>query len=125
MNGTAVPDLSMSKLKFYYYYYYYYYYVDSDCRKGVSDESHLSRVPRPTVVTTMLMRLAPLVAPLQVLAVCRICIICAVITVGQYLRECVKCVHTPFNRGIRLGSACFKRICVYNIQNCDTLERSA
>ena len=49
-----------------------------------------------------LMRLAPLVAPLQVVAACQMYVICAVIKVGQYLHECARCVLIIFNRGIRL-----------------------
>ena len=59
-----------------------------------------------------LMRLTPLVAPLQVLAACQMYVICAVIKVGQYLHECARCVLIIFNRGIRLGNAHLKRICV-------------
>ena len=58
------------------------------------------------------MRLVLLVAPLQVLAACQMYSICAVITVGQYLHECARCVLIIFNRGIRLGNAYLKRICV-------------
>ena len=39
-----------------------------------------------------LMRLAPLVAPLQVLAACQMYVIYAVVKVGQYLHECATCV---------------------------------
>ena len=58
------------------------------------------------------MRLAPLVAPPHVLAVCEIYMICAFIRVGQCLHECVRCALNFFNRNIRLGSACLKPICV-------------
>ncbi len=71
------------------------------------------------------MRLGPSVAPLQVLAVCRICIVCAVITVGQYLHECVRCVLTILNRGISAGKCVFKADLCLNELNRDTLEWSA
>ena len=40
-------------------------------------------------------------------------------------RASVGWVLTIFNRGIRLGSACLRRICVWNELNRDTLEWSA